>query len=130
MKRTIKIIFVLATIAIAFVECQPTNHNTISQSKPAKYEVTSEDGTSVKVNITYIGRINQLGEYTSTDPQAYTVETVTPWEYVMMTCKDFTYSLIVENIDTVNVNLIGKVVINDVTVAEQSGEKIILKYEE
>ena len=47
-----------------------------------------------------------------------------------MTCKDFTYSLIVENIDTVNVNLIGKVVINDVTVAEQSGEKIILKYEE
>ena len=130
MKRTIKIIFVLATIAIAFVGCHPTNHNTISQLKPAKYEVTSAEGTPVKVNITYIGRINQLGEYTSTDPQAYTVETVTPWEYTLMTCKDFTYSLIVEYIDTVNVNLIGKVVINDVTVAEQSGEKIILKYEE
>lgn len=129
MKRTIQIIVVLAVIALAFVGCHPTTPQEISFYRPSKYEVVSSDSTPIKIRVSYIGRTNPIGDYLSTDPQPATIETETPWEYAMMTCKDFTYSLIVENIDTVKMDLVGKVVIDDITVAEQSGEKITLMFE-
>lgn len=130
MKRKIQTVIMLAFVAIVFAGCHPTTPSETSLYKPSKYEVNSVDGTPVRIEVTYIGRTNQTGDYLSTDPEPNTIEVLTPWEYAMMTCKDFTYSLIAENIDTINAILIGKVVIDDVTVAEQSGEKIILKYEE
>ncbi len=119
----------LAVVAIMFVGCHPTTPNEFSLSRPSKYEVNSVDGTPIKINVTYIGRTNQIGNYESTDPLPSTIETVTPWEYAMMTCKDFTYTLMVENIDTIKVDLVGKVVIDDITVAEQSGEWLNMMFE-
>lgn len=129
MKRKIQIVIMLATVAIVFAGCHPTTPDMISLYKPSKYEVNSVDGTPVRVEIGYIGRINQNGDYSNTDPEPNTIEVVTPWEYAMMTCKNFTYTLIVHNIDTIKVNLIGKVVIDDITVAEQSGEWINMMLE-
>ncbi len=129
MKRKIQTFIMLALVAIVLAGCHPTTPAEISFYKPSKYEITTEDGTPVKIEVTYIGRTNQNGDYLSTDPEPNTIEVVTPWEYAMMTCKDFTYSLIANNIDTVKVNLVGKVVINDVTVAEQSGEWLNMIFE-
>lgn len=129
MKNVIKLIAVLAIVAIFCVSCQPTTVETISMYKPSKYQLTADGDKSIKVNITFIGRINEIGAYNETDPQRNTIEATTPWEYAMMTCKDFTYFLYVENVDTISANLTGKIVIDDVTVAEQSGEWIDMQLE-
>lgn len=128
MKRKIQTIIMLAIVAIVFAGCHPTPPQ-VSFYKPSKYEVNSIDSTPVRIEVTYIGRTNQTGDYLSTDPEPNTVEVVTPWEYAMMTCKDFTYTLVVHNIDTVEVDLVGKVVIDDITVAEQAGEWLNMMFE-
>ena len=129
MKRKIQTIIMLAIVTIVFAGCHPTTPNGSSFYKPSKYEVNSVDGTPVRIEVTYIGRTNQTGDYLSTDPEPNTIEVVTPWEYAMMTCKDFTYSLIANNIDTVKVDLVGKVIIDDITVAEQTGEWLNMMFE-
>ena len=129
MKKSVQIIIMLAIVAIFCVSCQPTTVEAISMYKPSKYQLNADGDKPIKVNITFIGRVNEIGAYNETDPQPYTIETTTPWEYAMMTCKDFTYFLYVENVDTINANLTGKIVIDDITVAEQSGEWIDMQLE-
>lgn len=124
-----KIIVALAVVAIMFSGCQPTTPDEVFNYKPSKYEVNSVDDTPIKIEVSCFGRSNPIGDYLSNDPVLVTLETVTPWEYAMMTCKDFYYFIKVENIDTVEVNLVSRVVIDDVTVAEQSGEWIDLTYQ-
>ena len=131
MKNSIKFIAAAAIMTLLLVSgCQPENTTGgFSMYKPSKYEITADTDKPVKINVTFLGRINQVGGYNETDPQSYTVEATTPWEYAMMTCKDFTYFLYVENIDTIEATLTGKVVIDDITVAEQSGEWLDMQFE-
>ena len=129
MKKSIQTIIIIAFVAIIFAGCNSEPINDLSMSKPAKYEVTSNN-VPVKIKIEYTGRINQTGGYTETDPQPYSTETTTPWEYSMLSCKDFTYILSVENIDTTDVILTAKVIIDDNTVAEDTGKNILLYFEQ
>lgn len=132
MKKSVQIIIMLAIVAIAFAGCTPEPEplNGLSMSRPAKYELTADGDLPVKVNIAFIGRMNQTGGYTETDPQPYYIEAKTPWEYAMMTCKDFTYSLLAEIIDTTNAVLTARIIIDGNTVAEDTGQSILLNFEE
>ena len=134
MNKLIKSLMLLVAMTITFTGCHQESPEVIDPVndalyKPSKYEVSTEDGTPTKVSIVYFGRLNPLGGFNTPDLQPYTIETTTPWEYAMMTCKDFTYTLVIRNIDTVDVNIVAKVVIDDYTVAEQTGEWIDLMYE-
>ncbi len=130
MKKSVQIIIMLAIVAIAFAGCTQEPLNGLSMSRPAKYELTADGDLPIKVNITFIGRMNQTGGYTETDPQPNTIEAKTPWEYTMLTCKDCTYFLSAEIIDTTNAVLTARVIIDGNTVAEDTGQNILLNFEE
>lgn len=124
MKKTIKIIVVLALLAMGFTACKKEKQTSQTQQQ-IKYEVTAVGNSNTEIFVTYLGRNNPTGGIDPYDVISITETTMTPWTYEYKSNSEKGTALlhaIVNN--NYEVEITAKILVNGIVVKEKTGNDI------
>lgn len=126
MKKTIKIIAVLALFSMGFAACKKEKQTSQTQQQ-VKYEVTTNGDINTEIFVSYIGRNNPFGGYNLYDATSLSETTTTPWSYEYLTnCEKTIALLYIQVLNNTETTVNAKMFIDGVLVEEKTGNYIEL----